>query len=162
MTAEANLKPAWSGAVAGVLQANKDRPGALLPILHGIQEKIGYVPDDAVPVIAEELNLSRAEVHGVVSFYHEFRTHAPGRHVLKICEAESCQSLGAEHLVRHACSRLGIEMHQTSSDGAVTLEPIYCLGLCMLSPALMVDGEVHGRVSPEKLDGLLEDLRRKP
>src|SRR5574338_1154923 len=95
MTAEANTRPAWATMVEGVLKANKDRPGALLPILHGIQEAIGYVPDDAVPVIAAELNLSRAEVHGVVSFYHEFRSNPPGRHVLKICEAESCQSLGA-------------------------------------------------------------------
>lgn len=160
MTAEANTKPAWAGTVEGVLQANKDRPGALLPILHGIQEAIGYVPDDAVPVIAGELNLSRAEVHGVVSFYHEFRNQAPGRHILKICEAESCQALGAEQLVHHACTRLGIEMHQTSSDGAVTMEPVYCLGNCALSPALMVDGETVGRVTPEKLDALLERLRR--
>lgn len=162
MTTETNASPAWTGAVAAAVKANKDRPGALLPILHGIQQAIGYVPDDAVPMIAEELNLSRAEVHGVVSFYHEFRTQPPGRHVLKICEAESCQSLGAEELVRHACTQLGITVHQTSNDGAVTLEPVYCLGNCALSPALMVDGEVHGRVTPEKLDGLLDQLRRKP
>lgn len=161
MTAEANAKQTWSDAVAGVLKAHKDRPGALLPILHGIQQAIGYVPDDAVPVIAEELHLSRAEVHGVVSFYHDFRSTPPGRHVLKICEAESCQAMGSDQLVQHACSRLAIEMHQTSADGAVTLEPVYCLGNCALSPALLVDHEVHGRMTPAKLDRLLDGLRRK-
>lgn len=160
MTTEANTRPAWSGAVTRVLQANKDRPGALLPILHGIQEAIGYIPDDAVPVIAEQLNLSRAEVHGVVSFYHDFRSTPPGHHVLKVCEAESCQALGAEHLVAHLKGKLGIGMHQTSSDGAVTLEPVYCLGNCALSPALLCDGEVMGRVTTEKLDALLAELRR--
>ncbi len=162
MTAEANTRPAWSTAVAGVLKTHRDRPGPLLPILHGIQDAIGYIPDEAVPVIAQELNLSRAEVHGVVTFYHDFRTAPAGRHVLKICEAESCQALGAEHLVRHACARLGIERHQTSADGAVTLEPVYCLGNCALSPAVSLDGAVHGRVTPDRLDGLLRDLRRTP
>ena len=160
MTAEANTRPAWAGAVATVLQTHKDRPGALLPILHAIQEQLGYVPDEAVPVIAEELHLSRAEVHGVVTFYHEFRDHPPGRHVLKICEAESCQALGSEHLVDHVKGKLGCGMHETSADGAVTLEPVYCLGNCALSPALLCDGQVMGRVTNEKLDALLAELRR--
>lgn len=160
MTAEANTRPTWANAVAVVLETHKHRPGALLPILHGIQESLGYVPDDAVPVIAEELNLSRAEVHGVVSFYHEFRDHAPGRHILKICEAESCQALGADHLVEHVKGKLGCGMHETSADGAVTLEPVYCLGNCALSPALLCDGHVMGRVTKEKLDTLLAEIRR--
>ena len=161
MSTETNGKAPWAGAVASALQANRGRPGALLPILHDIQGAIGHIPKDAVPEIAGDLNLSRAEVHGVVSFYHDFRSEPAGRHVLKICAAESCQAVGSEALVRHACRRLGIEMHQTSADQAITLEPVYCLGNCALSPALTVDGEVHGRVTPEKLDLLMAQLRRK-
>ena len=162
MSTKTNGQAAWTGAVSSALEANRGRPGALLPILHDIQGAIGHIPADAVPVIAEDLNLSRAEVHGVVSFYHDFRSEPPGRHLLKICEAESCQAVGADALVRHACRRLGIEMHQTTTDGAISLEPVYCLGNCALSPALMADGEIHGRVTPDKLDALMADLRRKP
>jgi formate dehydrogenase subunit gamma len=134
-------------------------PGALLPILHGIQEQVGYVPPDAVPRIAEVLNLSRAEVHGVITFYHDFRSEPPGRHVVHVCRAESCQALGAESLLAGACARLGVEVHGTSADGAVTIEPIYCLGNCALSPAVMVDRHVYGRMSAERLDTILEALR---
>lgn len=150
----------WTPAVQSALEAHKDRPGALLPILHEIQHSLGYVPPESVPVIAESLNLSRAEVHGVVTFYHDFRDTPAGRHVLKVCLAESCQAVGCEHILAHAKQRLGVELHGTSADGAVTLEPVYCLGNCALSPALMVDGDVIGRATPDKLDGLLAGLRR--
>ena len=150
----------WTPAVQRALDEHKARPGALLPILHEIQQRVGHVPPEAVPVIAEALNLSRAEVHGVVTFYHDFRDHPAGRHVLKVCLAESCQAVGCDHLLAHAKQRRGVELHGTSADGAVTREPGYCLGNCALSPALMVDGDVVGRATPEKLDGLLAELRR--
>ena len=151
---------AWAETVDRVLAEHRDRPGALLPILHGIQDALGYVPPEAVPVIAQSLNLSRAEVHGVVSFYHHFRETPPGRHTIRICRAEACQSVGAEALIAHAERHLGIGLHETTADGAVSLEPIYCLGNCALSPALLCDGEVMGRVTKEKLDALLAELRR--
>jgi formate dehydrogenase subunit gamma len=144
--------------VADVVRRNADTPGALLPILHEVQHALGYVPREAVPRIAAALNLSRAEVHGVVSFYHEFRDSPPGRHTLKICRAESCQAMGAEGLVAHAERRSGAALGSTTADGALTVEPIYCLGLCALSPAIMVDEQVHGRVTAEELDTLLDAL----
>lgn len=149
-------------AIATAIAAHQDRPGALLPILHAIQEAVGYVPEGAVEEIAHALNLSRAEVHGVISFYHDFRTHAPGRHVVKVCRAESCQALGAEGLIQHARRILGVDFHGTTSDGAITLEPVYCLGNCALSPALIVGEDVRGRVTREQFDALVADLRRAP
>jgi formate dehydrogenase subunit gamma len=149
----------WAGAVDGVLDRMRTMPGALLPILHGIQEQLGYVPPDSVPRIAEVLNLSRAEVHGVITFYHDFRSEPPGRHVVHVCRAESCQALGAEALLAGACERLGVEVHGTSEDGAVTIEPIYCLGNCALSPAVMVDRHVYGRMSAERLATILDALQ---
>src|SRR6185295_5814531 len=127
--------------VLRIVQGLKDKAGALLPILHGIQDSIGYVPPEAVPVIAEELNLTRAEVHGVISFYHDFRSEAPGRHVVKVCQAESCQAMCSAVLTEHAKSHLGVEFHATTADRAFTLEPVYCLGNCPLSPPVMIDGE---------------------
>jgi len=138
----------------------KDKPGALLPILHGIQEELGFVPPEAVPVIADVLNLTRAEVHGVVTFYHEFRSEAPGRHIVRICQAESCQALGSEALTAHAKKQLKVDFHHTTSDRAFTLEPVYCLGNCACSPAIMLDGEVHGRVTPERLDSILKEAQQ--
>lgn len=137
----------------------KSLPGALLPILHAVQDKLGFVPKDAVPLIARELNLSRAEVHGVISFYHYFRTHRPGRHVIYLCRAEACQALGAAHLEKHAKSSLGVDFHGTTSDGAVTLEPVYCLGNCALGPSVMVDDRLQGRVTPERFDELVTTAR---
>ena len=134
------------------------RPGALLPILHAIQEEVGYIPATSVPVIAEVLNLSRAEIHGVISFYHLFRTEAPGARTLYLCRAEACQSMGARALEAHVKDKLGVEFHQTTPDGRLSLEPIYCLGNCACSPAVMIDRAVYGRVSPERLDELLEAL----
>ncbi len=135
--------------------ANADKPGGLLPILHEIQDSLGFIPEAGVPVIAEALNLSRAEVHGVISFYHLFRTDPPGRRTLYLCRAEACQSMGGRALEQHAKSRLGVEFHQTTSDGDFTLEPIYCLGNCACAPAVMIDRDVYGRVTPQRLDEVL-------
>lgn len=154
-------RTAWADTVASVLADHKDRPGALLPILHGIQDALGYVPPEAVPTIALALNLSRAEVHGVVTFYHHFRETAPGRHTIQMCRAESCQSVGGEALIAHAKQRLGIGFHETTADGAITLEPVYCLGNCALSPALLDGNAIHGRVTPEQFDALVRAIREE-
>ncbi|MBY5774478.1 formate dehydrogenase subunit gamma [Rhizobium laguerreae] len=134
--------------------------GPLLPILHGVQQEFGYVPQEAMPVIAEELNLSRAEVHGVVTFYHDYRDHPAGRHVLKLCRAEACQSMGGDALAERVKALLGIDFHQTTFDGGVTLEPVYCLGLCACAPAAMLDGEVYGRVDDQTAAELVAEARR--
>lgn len=141
-----------------ILEAHRARPGALLPVLHALQDALGYVPPSAVPIIAEALNLSRAEVHGVITFYHHFRTTPPGRHTLRICRAEACQSMGSAALEQHARRRLGIGYHDTTPDGALSLEPVYCLGNCACSPAVMIDGDLYGRVTPARLDALLSDI----
>lgn len=154
-----SLSSEEQAAVLRACTAGKEKPGALLPILHAVQEAIGFVPPDAVGLIARELNLSRAEVHGVVTFYHYFRTRRGGRHVVHLCRAEACQSLGAVALEQHAKRSLGIDFHGTSADGSVTLEPVYCLGNCALGPALMIDEELKGRVSPERFDELMQSLR---
>lgn len=132
--------------------------GPLLPILHAVQAAFGYIPRDALPEIAERLNLSRAEVHGVMSFYHDFREDPAGRHVLKLCRAEACQAMGADRVAAHVRGRLGIEWHETTQDGAVTLEPVFCLGLCACAPAAMVDGRVVGRVDESRADALLQEV----
>lgn len=139
----------------------KGRPGPLLEVLHAIQAELGYVPQAVVPLVAAQLNLSRAEVHGVVSFYHYFRSSAPGKHTVSVCRAESCQAMGGEALAAHARQRLGVDFHQTTSDGRFSLEPVYCLGNCACSPAVMIDDSLHGRVTPERLDALLADADRK-
>lgn len=141
--------------VLDVLAAHPARDGALLPLLHAVQERLGHVPPAAVPLIAEHLNLSRAEVHGVVSYYHFFRSSPPGQRVLQICRAEACQARGAEALLRHAEERLACASPSTRADGAVTLEPVYCLGLCALSPALQLGDKLHARMTAAKLDTLL-------
>ncbi len=143
--------------VRGIAEGLAAQPGALLPILHAIQDELGYVPKEAVPVVADVLNLSRAEVHGVVTFYHFFRTEKPGRHTVYVCRAEACQSMGARALERHARERLGVDFHGTTADGRFTLEPVYCLGNCACSPAVMVDETVYGRVSPERFDEILAE-----
>jgi len=146
--------------ISRIVRALNDRPGALLPILHGIQEELGHIPLKAVSIIAEELNLTRAEVHGVISFYHDFRSKPAGRHVVKICQAESCQAMGSEPLTTHAKQLLGIGFHDTTRDEAFTLEPVYCLGNCACSPAIMVDEEVYGRVTPQRLQEILQEAAR--
>lgn len=127
-------------------------------MLHGIADRLGHIPAEAVGRVAKALNLSRAEVHGVVSFYHDFREAPPGRHVLKLCRAEACQAMGSEALAARLSRRLGCAFGETSSDGAVTLEAVYCLGNCAASPALLVDGALRGRVSEAKLDRLVDGL----
>jgi formate dehydrogenase subunit gamma len=134
--------------------------GPLLPILHEVQSEFGYVPQEALPVIAGELNLSRAEVHGVVTFYHDYRDHPAGRHVLKLCRAEACQSMGGDAIAERIKRLLGIDFHQTTLDGDVTLEPVYCLGLCACAPAAMLDGELHGRIDDETAVELVAEARR--
>ncbi|MEZ5520150.1 MAG: formate dehydrogenase subunit gamma [Dokdonella sp.] len=151
-----------SEAVRAAIEACRDVPGALLPILHGIQDALGHVPPAAVPVIAHALNLSRAEVHGVISFYHHFRSVAPGRHVLRLCRAEACQAMGARGLEAHLRARLGIGFNETTADGTLTLEPVYCLGNCACAPSAMLDDRVHGRLSVERIDTLIDDCGERP
>jgi formate dehydrogenase subunit gamma len=144
---------------AAVIDELKSLEGPLLPILHGIQGEFGYVPSDSLPVIAEALNISKAEVHGVVTFYHDYRNHPAGRHVLKLCRAEACQSMGGDALAARMQQLLGLSFHETASDGSVTLEPVYCLGLCAVAPAAMLDGEVIGRLDADKLDDIAAEVR---
>ncbi|CAM5282108.1 formate dehydrogenase subunit gamma [Eoetvoesiella caeni] len=133
----------------------KGQRGNLLPILHAVQHALGYIPASAVPELAKALQLSRAEIHGVISFYAHFRDQPAGKVVLEICRAESCQAMGGEQLAQHAEQTLGCGFHATTADGRVTLEPVYCLGLCAQSPAIMVNGQPHARMTPSKLDRLL-------
>lgn len=139
----------------------KGRPGPLIEVLHAIQGELGFVPPAAVPLVAAQLNLSRAEVHGVVSFYHFFRSTPPGAHTVSVCRAESCQAMGSEALAAHARRQLGVDFHETTPDGRFSLEPVYCLGNCACSPAVMIDGRLHGRVTPERFDALLAEVDRK-
>lgn len=132
--------------------------GPLLPMLHALQREYGFVPQDAVPVLADLLNLGRAEVRGVISFYHDFRDAPVGRHVLKICRAEACQAMGCDAVAETALQRLGVDWHGTTRDGAVTVEPVYCLGLCACGPAAMLDGQVVGRVDQDRMGQLLDEV----
>jgi formate dehydrogenase subunit gamma len=145
-------------AVEAIALELKDEPGALMPILRRVQDRLGWVPRDAVPVIAHILNLSRAEVHGVVSFYHDFRPEPPGRHVLRVCRAESCQAMGGGALAEHIKQRLGIDFGETTADGEFSLEPVYCLGNCARSPNAMLDKKLVGRVTPARFDLALAQL----
>jgi formate dehydrogenase subunit gamma len=145
--------------VRRIVAEMRERPGPLIEILHGIQDELGFIPPAAVPVVADALNLSRAEVHGVVTFYHFFRSTPQGRHTVEICRAESCQAMGAEGLVEHARARLGVGLEETTADGAISLRPVYCLGNCACSPAVMIDGELYGRVTPQRLDELLNERK---
>lgn len=144
--------------VQRLIRLHARQPGALLPLLHAVQDALGHVPDVAVPLIAEGLNLSRAEVHGVITYYHHFRRVPAGRHVLQVCRAEACQAMGADALWAHACSRLGVDGGGTRTDGAVTLEPVYCLGLCAMSPAVALDEAPRARMSAARLDALLQEV----
>jgi len=143
-----------------IIVALKATDGAMLPILHAIQAAFGCIPEAAEPLIAEHLNLTRAEVHGVVTFYHDFRREPAGRHVLKLCRAEACQSMGSDALVAHLESALGSRCGETSADGAITLEAVYCLGLCAVAPSAMLDGAVVGRLNERKIDTLIAEARR--
>ena len=150
--------PAIVEAIASRL---KGRAGALMLILHEVQDRFGYVAREGVPIIAHALNLSRAEVHGVVTFYHDFRHQPPGRDVIRLCRAESCQAMGAVALADYVRGRLGVQFGETTRDGAFTLEAVYCLGNCALGPSIMIDQQLHGRVTPERFDALVTQNRER-
>lgn len=151
----------WDGVRAsGIIAEHTDLEGATLPILHALQETFGYVDAGAVPLIADALNLSRAEVHGCITFYHDFRDHPVGRHEVKLCRAEACQAMGSDRLHAEILSRLGTDWHGTTSDGNATVEPVYCLGLCSNGPAALVDGEPIARLTADSLDAALSEARQ--
>lgn len=147
--------PAAKSAALEICGRHGNSPGALIEILHDVQSALGFVPDAVLPGIAHALNLSRAEVYGVRTFYHDFRTEPPGRHVLKLCRAEACQAMGADRLAASVAKSLGIEIGGTTGNGAVTLEAVYCLGNCALAPAAMLDGKLMGRCSERTLASVL-------
>lgn len=142
-------------AVEAAIERCGTLPGPLLPVLHEVQAALGYVPDESVGLIAHHLNVSRADVHGVISFYHFFRTRKAGKKVVYLCRAEACQANGCGRLERHAKKALGIDYHETTADGRYTLEPVYCLGNCACGPSMMIDEEPHARVTPKGFDALL-------
>jgi formate dehydrogenase subunit gamma len=156
---QTNLSQQQHVSIEAHINALRTLPGALLPILHAIQDDIGYVPQESYPSIAKALNISVAEVHGVVSFYHHFRTEPVGRHILHICRAESCKAMGADALEQWAKQTLGIDYHETTADGAITLEPIYCLGNCACSPSIALDEKVCGRVDEKRLQQIIKQAR---
>ncbi len=145
-------------AIDEIVASLANKPGALMLVLHAVNERVGYIPPESVPAIAKALNLSRAEVHGVVSFYHDFRTKRPGRKIIRVCRAESCQAMGAVALAEHIQARLGIDFGQTSDNGEFTLEPVYCLGNCACSPALVVGEDLYGRVNAKRFDEILSSV----
>jgi formate dehydrogenase subunit gamma len=153
------MSRAETQTVTDLCAQKKTAPGPLMPILHAVQNRLGFIPHDAVPLIARELNLSIAEVHGVVTFYHYFRKERGGRHVVHLCRAEACQSVGGIALEAHAKRSLGIDFHGTTEDGALRLEPVFCLGNCALGPAIMIDERLHGRVSAQRFDELMAGAR---
>jgi formate dehydrogenase subunit gamma len=144
-------------AARKIASAHAGTPGGLLPVLHEIQDRFGFISDSAARAVAAELNLSRAEVHGVLTFYHLFRRSPPGKRTIYLCRAEACQAMGARELERHVKDKLAIDFHQTTQDRRFSLEPIYCLGNCACSPAIMIDDAVHGRVTTSRFDELLND-----
>jgi formate dehydrogenase subunit gamma len=148
-------------AVARLVDEHHRMPGALLPLLHAVQDTLGCIPADAVRIIAKGLDLSRAEVHGVITYYHHFRSEPAGRTVVQVCRAEACQACGADALLAHVEQSLGCRSHQTSADGAYTVEPVYCLGLCASSPAVMVGDRLHARMTPEKFDCVIAALHEE-
>ncbi|HUD85590.1 MAG TPA: formate dehydrogenase subunit gamma [Xanthobacteraceae bacterium] len=151
----------WSAErTAQIIAEHRGLEGPLLPILHALQETFGYIDQAAEPMIAEALNISRAEVHGVFTFYHDFRSEPAGRHVLKLCRAEACQAAGGDALAARAQRRLGIAFGDTTADGRVTLKPIYCLGLCSISPSAMIDDRIVGRLDEKKLDAIIAETDR--
>jgi formate dehydrogenase subunit gamma len=151
----------WDQAKAErIIASHRALEGAALPILHALQKEFGFVADEAVPAIAHALNVSIAEVHGVVTFYHDFRRSKAGRHVLRVCRAEACQASGGEALALHTKARLKVTWGETTSSGRVTLEPVFCLGLCATAPAIMVDDRPMGRMNAERIDSVIEGLQK--
>jgi formate dehydrogenase subunit gamma len=151
--------PNEASRVSEIIDHCRHLEGPMLPILHQVQAEFGYIPESAKQLIASALNLSRAEVHGVVTFYHDFRDHPAGRHVLKLCRAEACQAMGCEPLADKLKAKLGIDWHETTPDGAVTLEPVFCLGLCAQAPAAMLDGELYARLDEDCLTDMVAEVR---
>lgn len=145
-------------AVEAAVSRHRGKIGALMPVLHSIQESLGCIPKDAVPMLAGALNLSRAEIHGVMSFYHDFRTEPAGEFTVQLCRAEACQAMGARELEAHARQSLGIDFGETTDDGLITLEPVYCLGNCACSPSIRIEDETFARVTVEKFDALITAL----
>ena len=154
-----DLSPREATAAREIALRYGNRPDALLEILHDVQDDLGFIPEAALPALAKALNLSRAEVHGVVTFYHDFRREPAGRHTIKVCRAEACQSMGGNELVGMIERYLQVKMGQTTADGAITVEAVYCLGNCALSPAIMVDGKLVGRVDPAKFEKIVAECR---
>lgn len=148
-----------AGIATQIIENFGARPEMLVQILRAFLDRYTYISDEAVRQIARELNLSRADVHGVVSFYHDFRTSPPGETIIKICQAEACQAMGSRELTAHAERKLDVALHETRADGKVSLEPVYCLGNCACSPAVMIDNRVYGRVDAEKFDALINQQR---
>ena len=150
----------WSLALAKeTIEPLADVPGALINALHKLQEVFGYVDDEALPMLGKIFNVSRAEVHGVASFYHDFKRSKPGKYVVKVCQAEACQAMGSEELTDSIKEQLGVNFHETTEDGSITLEPVYCLGNCACSPNIMVDKQVHARMSSDKFKSLVSALK---
>lgn len=144
--------------VLHAIEANKHLEGPLLPILHRIQNELGHIPSEHVIDIAEALNLSRAEVHGVITFYHSFKTKAHGKHVIEVCRAESCQAKGGRAIEEAVKAKLGLGFDETTEDGQITLEPVYCLGNCGCSPAVKIDANIYGRVTKNSITDLIDSL----
>jgi formate dehydrogenase subunit gamma len=153
------LDPESAAVVDGVVAAHAHVAAPLMPVLHAVQEALGYIPLAAIPRVARGLNMTRAEVYGVVTFYHHFRTAPTGRHIVAICQAEACKAMGSDELTRHAKQSLGVDYHETTGDGLFSLEPVYCLGNCACTPSIMVGTDVHARVTPQRFDEIIAELR---
>lgn len=147
-----------SANIDELVEQFKTLPGGLIPLLHAVKHAVGYIPNESVPQIAIGFNLSRAEVHGVISFYHDFNTSPVGQHTVQICRAEACQSMGSRQIEAHAKKSLGIEYGETTKDGRVTLQPVYCLGNCACSPSMRINDDIYARVSPASFDQLISEL----
>ncbi len=160
-TIAAAAPPDSAEKARAVCEAHGNRPDELLEIFHAVQDELGFVPEQTLPVIASALNLSRAEVYGVLSFYHDFRRAPAGRHIVKMCRAEACQAMQTEEVCRHAEQRLGTTFGETSPDGEFTLQAVYCLGNCALSPAMMIDDDLFGRVDNKRFDAIIADLDKE-
>ena len=158
-SAHAMQAAAYSACIEACLEQLGTQQGALLPVLHALQSAYRHVPSEAVPLIAERLNISRAEVHGVITYYHHFRQQPAGKTVIQLCRAEACQSVGADALAEHASKHIGCDFHETTADGEITLEPVYCLGQCACGPSMMIGDAIHARVTPERFDALIARLR---
>jgi len=147
--------------VEAVVQEHAGQIGALMPVLHGVQQRLGHIPGEAIPMIARALNLSRAEVHGVMHFYHDFRSEPAGDHLIQVCRAEACQAMGGRALETHVKARLGVNFDETTADGRFPLDPVYCMGNCACTPSVRIDDAIYARVTSERFDQLLDELRER-